>query len=53
MWLLALSGRLKLGFFGLLKKSRGQLTKTRVTLDGPSDGLSMLGNCVVPLVYEP
>lgn len=38
MWLLALSGRLKLGFFSVLKKSRGQLTKTRVTLDGPSKG---------------
>lgn len=38
MWLLALSGRLKLGFFSLLKKSRGQLTKTRATLNGPSKG---------------
>lgn len=38
MWLLALSGRLKLGFFSLLKKSRGHLTKTRATLNGPSKG---------------
>lgn len=38
MWLLVLSGRLKLGFFSLLKKFRGQLTKIRAILNGSSKG---------------